>query len=300
MTTHRGHNRARTTPGGTPLPPLHRGPLGRALSTPPGSKIPGLCPTCGALVEQQPGPGRRRIYCSKLCRNRRGRPGPAPAPCPTCGADVPRPTTGARRYCSPACRPGRVDRDRSPRPCPTCGVSFSPSRRGPTRRHCSKRCYLVSVGKALAEPMPRRPCALAECDVVFQPSSDRQRCCCEKHGKLLYNRESRADGRQAPQVWDDARRERHRRRRELKKSASTGERVLLEEIAERDAWRCHLCGLEVPKVAWPDRLSPSLDHVVPLSKGGAHDPSNVRLAHLTCNAAKGPRERDPRRSAVAS
>lgn len=73
-------------------------------------------------------------------------------------------------------------------------------------------------------------------------------------------------------------------------AASTGEPVLLAEIADRDAWRCGICGGSVDaKVKWPDPLSPSLDHVVPLSKGGAHDPSNVRLAHVRCNSARGNR-----------
>ena len=36
-------------------------------------------------------------------------------------------------------------------------------------------------------------------------------------------------------------------------------------------------------------MSPSLDHVVPLSLSGAHTPENVRLAHVRCNTAKGNR-----------
>jgi 5-methylcytosine-specific restriction endonuclease McrA len=62
-------------------------------------------------------------------------------------------------------------------------------------------------------------------------------------------------------------------------------------IAERDRWRCHLCRKAVSrKLRGTSRpLSPSLDHVVPLSKGGAHDPANVRLAHLRCNLSKGNR-----------
>ncbi|MFD5509012.1 HNH endonuclease [Streptomyces sp. NPDC127051] len=78
--------------------------------------------------------------------------------------------------------------------------------------------------------------------------------------------------------------------RAQKQAASTGEPVLLAAIAERDGWQCSLCRQPVdPAVAWPDSLSPSLDHRVPLSKGGAHDPSNVYLAHLGCNSSKGDR-----------
>lgn len=114
-----------------------------------------------------------------------------------------------------------------------------------------------------------------------------ERCCSELHGKRLYNRESRADGRQKPQPWNDKRRDRYHRRRAQKKATSTGEPVLLTEIAKRDRWRCHICGTRVgQKIAWPHPRSASLDHVVPLSKGGAHDPANVRLAHLSCNSSK--------------
>lgn len=84
--------------------------------------------------------------------------------------------------------------------------------------------------------------------------------------------------------------ERDARRRALKRGAATGEPVIFEEIAERDDWKCHICGDLVDRDAhWPDPLSPSLDHVVPLVAGGAHDPSNVSLAHLSCNVAKGAR-----------
>jgi 5-methylcytosine-specific restriction endonuclease McrA len=52
---------------------------------------------------------------------------------------------------------------------------------------------------------------------------------------------------------------------------------------------CWLCGAVVDKaIKWPDPLSPSVDHLVPLSMGGSlTDPRNVRLAHLRCNSSKG-------------
>jgi 5-methylcytosine-specific restriction endonuclease McrA len=30
-----------------------------------------------------------------------------------------------------------------------------------------------------------------------------------------------------------------------------------------------------------------LDHIVPLSRGGTHEPSNVQLAHYGCNSKRG-------------
>lgn len=53
------------------------------------------------------------------------------------------------------------------------------------------------------------------------------------------------------------------------------------EVYERDGWICGICGDLVEK----DEAS--LDHVVPMSRGGAHLYSNVQCAHLLCNIRKG-------------
>lgn len=156
--------------------------------------------------------------------------------------------------------------------------------------YCSRRCGEVARGRCLPAALPPRACALPECGTTFQPRREMDRCCSERHGKLLYNRESRADGRQAPPPWNDARRDRYHRRRAQKRETATGDPVLLAVIAERDRWHCHICGLPVDSaLPWPDPMSPSLDHVVPLSLGGAHAPENVRLAHVRCNTARGNR-----------
>lgn len=34
------------------------------------------------------------------------------------------------------------------------------------------------------------------------------------------------------------------------------------------------------------RLSPTIDHIIPLSKGGDHVPENLQWAHMACNAGK--------------
>jgi hypothetical protein len=58
----------------------------------------------------------------------------------------------------------------------------------------------------------------------------------------------------------------------------------LAAIAERDGWRCWLCDEPVPAAARPgDPNAPTLDHVLPRSKGGRREPGNLRLAHRRCN-----------------
>jgi len=53
---------------------------------------------------------------------------------------------------------------------------------------------------------------------------------------------------------------------------------------------CALCGLAIDaELRWPDPLSKSVDHIVPLSKGGTHEQGNLQWAHLRCNMRKGSR-----------
>jgi 5-methylcytosine-specific restriction endonuclease McrA len=81
---------------------------------------------------------------------------------------------------------------------------------------------------------------------------------------------------------------RHQRR--LRVAAATTERFDPHEIFERDGWICCLCHAAVsPELAWPDPLSPSLDHVLPLVAGGEHSRANTQLAHWICNVRKGAR-----------
>lgn len=64
-------------------------------------------------------------------------------------------------------------------------------------------------------------------------------------------------------------------------------------VFERDGWKCQLCGRNVLRHAKrgsrTKRLHPrtaSLDHIVPMSKGGPHVERNVQCACLACNVRK--------------
>lgn len=63
------------------------------------------------------------------------------------------------------------------------------------------------------------------------------------------------------------------------------------EIAQRDGTDCGICGLPVDMgLSRANGLDcPSVDHIMPRSLGGSHDPENLQLAHLRCNMAKSDR-----------
>ena len=58
---------------------------------------------------------------------------------------------------------------------------------------------------------------------------------------------------------------------------------------------CAICGRPVDfDIKPPDPMAPSIDHIVPIAKGGhPSDLANLQLAHLGCNRKKGTRIKDP-------
>ena len=78
------------------------------------------------------------------------------------------------------------------------------------------------------------------------------------------------------------------RRRMRMELADHAEPVVPADVHARDGWTCQLCLLPIdPEVAWPDPMSASVDHVLPLALGGGHSMANVQSAHLGCNSSKG-------------
>lgn len=73
---------------------------------------------------------------------------------------------------------------------------------------------------------------------------------------------------------------------------TTGNRAAFEKarlviLATQDI--CGICGkpVEKDKYKYPHPLSPTVDHIIPVSKGGhPSDLSNLQLAHRCCNRQK--------------
>lgn len=78
----------------------------------------------------------------------------------------------------------------------------------------------------------------------------------------------------------------HRRRARMR--GAYVENVNPIEVMARDKWVCHLCRERIPKSAkYPNPMSASIDHVIPLAAGGMHSYANIKAAHLGCNCRKG-------------
>lgn len=77
----------------------------------------------------------------------------------------------------------------------------------------------------------------------------------------------------------------HIRRERIKQQRTA--HVYRQQIYKRDNYTCQLCNEPVNMTLNPQAdMAPSLDHIIPLAKGGTHSPGNVQLAHRLCNSYK--------------
>lgn len=131
-----------------------------------------------------------------------------------------------------------------------------------------------TAGRGSAEldiPSSSAPCSAAGCEHEAKSSG-----LCWAH----LNQKRYADNPEDWRRWAADRRARER-------DAYVGESFAPAEILDRDGWRCGLCGKQIPKARmYPDPQSASIDHIVPLSRGGLHTRANVQAAHLGCNLTK--------------
>ncbi len=219
------------------------------------------------------------------------------------------------------------------RSCAGCGLRFPVSERERNRRKwCSEACRLAAyrsrnpsyrerdtqhaselrLARRLDAGSPISFATCVECCELFvQRNPSRCRIICYKK-ICLYRRNARqidpdlrrrsqeryrASKPDARTAYTEAKRSADQRRRALKLGA-TVEKFESVEVFERDGWICGLCGDPVDKtLSWPHPQSASLDHVLPLSRGGPHSKANTQLAHLTCNVIKGARIDDSQEAA---
>ena len=117
-------------------------------------------------------------------------------------------------------------------------------------------------------------------------------CAC---GEML----NRFDGNKGKQCRKCAvravRKTREIKRRHKISKAMVNPDITIQKLFQRDNGICHICG---GLCDWNDKevrndtivcgnQYPSIDHVLPLAKGGLHSWDNVKLAHRICNSLKG-------------
>lgn len=226
--------------------------------------------------------------------------------CPECGTAF-RTTHPFKKWCSRPCtvkgnntvQNGKKVKAYPPLRCPGCSEMFTPTRR--TAWYCARRCK----DRVLYVPSPAQPIARAceFCGGTFHAIRSDARTCsgrcayglrigreyeraCDGCGLDITGRMGNADYCE-PCAAVRLRAGSDARNASLRGGATFRDLVDRQAIFVRDNWRCGLCRKRIGKsYRHPHPRSVSLDHIIPLSRGGLHRADNVQAAHLICNLSK--------------
>lgn len=255
------------------------------------------CVTCGKEFSAK----ANQKHCSDVCRNgtkmtreqyRESVKAKPDSRCEFCGSEYKSYLGGKSiamghksRFCSRECMAKHREENAKPKfsnvfllVCQVCQRSFYSN--NCLRRHCSDACRIATNRKSARESNLR----LSGVD-----KSARKCKCCGSVFKPAYGVKKRdfCSSSCAKRFFSRLRCKTHRRR--ARSYGVKYEHVNPISVFDRDGWRCKLCGVKTPKElrGTIDQRAPELDHIVPLSKGGAHSYENTQCLCRKCNGAKG-------------
>lgn len=218
------------------------------------------CEHCGAtfvqgsLSRKQREAGHVQLYCSQKCYHLTRRKYSSKAESKRAEKQRARVRAGLPPVAPPISRE-----------CSVCGSQFET--RSERKSTCSTDCRKFDRA--------RRQCSICGAPVGYSGDGMPRRYCSDKC-------------RKSSEPTQRSRRVAKARRRAVERGADA-ERFDPLEVLVRDGWRCHLCGIDTPRElrGTCDPRAPELDHVVPLSVGGAHTRENTACACRSCNISKG-------------
>lgn len=222
---------------------------------------------CGHLYDAITSTGRARATCPACTPEPWVR---VPMSCRVCGS-VFSPADSRSKYCSRTCKePGKPSANTG-----TCSVCGGPMQIASTSAHDGKRKH-NRCAPPHGPSAYKRGCRCGECKASVAAKMRAYSASYREKNGVHPSTVSRKSFREANGYWPNAR------------GSDWIHPKLRLEIYERDGWICYLCEMPVDRTSGPNgRHAPSLDHVIPRSKGGGHDPSNLKTACRLCNSRKG-------------
>lgn len=205
---------------------------------------------------------------------------PEATPCAVCGEKFV-PFSTRNRYCSPACRSVEYGWKTEPtriynRTCQNCQNAYTT--RYSRKRTCSEECR-VQLGNRRKRGVYFDEGAEGRCFVYFRKCQDCGTDICTRHPGQGFC----AECVRARRSWHDAKKN-HKRR------GAGPMKVSRKRLLELRGNRCHICGKVIDlKLSGMHPMGFTIDHLLPVSRGGTNDISNLHVAHRRCNTARGNR-----------
>lgn len=201
----------------------------------------------------------------------------------------------------------RTKRSRAERQCKWCGNLFSP--KGEQRVYCSDGCRKDSLEDARMKREQQLEVQLKDKAInkLIKALNERVgkarecKCCNRKYLHIKYlngtsycSDECREQGlKELQKKYPKPKRTSKDKRWTLNGKADYS--ININKLYERDEGCCHICGGHTDFNDYSETAEgyfiagntyPSIDHVIPIAKGGLHQWDNVKLAHRICNSIK--------------
>ena len=258
------------------------------------------CSFCGQMFTPKRSNAK---YCSDRCKHNAGKVRQGLEPCivrtkicKCCGQEFE--TDYKKRENCYSCRPYKADyhahKPTKQFKCVICGKEFESSDH--RRKTCgSKECKKINHnghGDPNYKPREKKEkpqkqketvsCVI--CGADFERTVGMNNKCCSHQCSVIHKKNKRkAKGSSKSQ-----------NRRAKKLGLLVDRDITLEKLRRRDQDICWICGQKVDDTDYEiingyricGRMYPSIDHLLPLARGGKHEWGNVGLAHHGCNSLK--------------
>lgn len=199
--------------------------------------------------------------------------------CEWCGDELLNTKSPRRKFCNDVCRARyrRANADKTGSykvSCACCGNSFRTYH--DTKKYCSDECRMTGSPTNLTSRIKViHELKCDECNDVFNSTNKEQRFCSYKCKTRNRNKLNELERR--------------------KYYAEGDKTITLSKLIDKENNICYICLGECDSKDYikDDKGTiicgnnyPSVEHVIPLSKGGKHEWGNVKLAHRGCNIKK--------------
>lgn len=241
-------------------------------------------------------------YCSHKCSHEASKKQSQLITCKYCGNEFE--GNKNRKYCSEKC--SCLDHRTNFKVCKKCGKNFHVKKNRKkgkgSNTYCSWNCYLEDIRVKKETKVPKKALIVIcpTCGKEFKRINGNHKYCSIECRKFKTEKECKYCGEKfkplnARNVFcsDECNKKYNnrvkpiKRKRKLKENGKVDYSISLVKLIKRDKGICHLCHKKVnQKAHFNSDDYPSIDHVIPVSKGGTHTWDNVLLAHRGCNSKR--------------
>lgn len=239
-------------------------------------RIKFICKNCGEEFFKKPQSNCKNLFCTPKCGFEYKRKS-IKRYCLNCNSEL---ESNQKEYCSKQCKIKHKTKEYI---CHHCNNKFNSTRE---KKYCSKECQLEANKKQMRERKKKlfipelKKCKYCNNEFITQFKKSKTYCSDECKRKMNNLLSKLHDGKRAERI---------------QRNGKIHNDITLKKLYKKHKGLCSICGekcdyedYSISKEGYfiANSNYPSIDHIIPIAKGGTHTWNNVQLAHRICNSIK--------------